>query len=177
MGGQRRSRRMPRRCRRSSSQGRCSGAGLDSARHIWLSPTRYLEGLFFDLDALLGSMASGGGYAADSEESYWLFRIVGVVSVRPRGASHTTGLLFFRLLEGAVAGPPFTYADLAVSHCKSGGVHVLPPASPALPRAPAETPIECRWRSPQAASSLQLQGLPLFRFSVHPPVEVIVALA
>nr|WP_326832363.1 IS1595 family transposase [Arthrobacter sp. AQ5-05] len=68
-----------------------------------------------------------------------------------RRNSHTRGLLFFRLLESAVAGPPTTSTNLAITHRKSTETPVPPPTPHALPRTLAGTPPERPWRVPRTA--------------------------
>ena len=68
-----------------------------------------------------------------------------------RRNSHTRGLLFFRLLESAVAGPPTTYTSLAVIHHKPKDVPVPPRTPHALPHTLTGTPPERPWRTPQTA--------------------------
>ncbi len=64
-----------------------------------------------------------------------------------RRTSHTRGMLFFRLLESAVAGPPAPYTNLAVIHHTPLTVPVPPQAPHTLPRTLAGPPLERPWRS------------------------------
>ena len=68
-----------------------------------------------------------------------------------RRTSHKRGMLFFRLLESALAGHPAPYKHLAVTHRKPLAVPVPPQAPRALPRTLAGPPLERPWRSTRAA--------------------------
>ena len=63
-----------------------------------------------------------------------------------RRTSHRPGLLFYRLIEGAVASGPLTYDQLAKIHrVKRPGHSPMPPTNPQLVRHPLET-TERPWR-------------------------------
>ena len=64
-----------------------------------------------------------------------------------RRTSHKRGMLFFRLLEAAVAGSPAPYKDIAVIHRKPLIVPIPPPAPRDLPRTLAGLPLERPWRA------------------------------
>ena len=64
-----------------------------------------------------------------------------------RRTSHKRGMLFFRLLEAAVAGSPAPYKDIAVIHRKPLIVPIPPPAPRNLPRTLAGLPLERPWRA------------------------------
>lgn len=61
--------------------------------------------------------------------------------------SHKRGLLFFRLLEAAIAGSPVPCKDLAVVHSQPMIVPNPPSAPRLLPRTLAGDPIERPWRA------------------------------
>ncbi len=64
-----------------------------------------------------------------------------------RRRSHRPGLLFYRLLEGAVACGPLTYNDLAkIRRPKGPGKSPTPPTNPQLVRLPLAT-TDRAWRN------------------------------
>ena len=64
-----------------------------------------------------------------------------------RHACHKRGMLFFRLLEAAVAGSPAPYKDLALIHRKPLVAPIPPPTPRELPRTLAGEPTERPWRA------------------------------
>ena len=64
-----------------------------------------------------------------------------------RRRSHKRGMLFFRLLEAAVAGSPAPYKDIAVIHRKPLVAPIPPPVPHDLPHTLAGPPRERPWRA------------------------------
>ena len=65
-----------------------------------------------------------------------------------RRTSRQRGLVFFRLLEAAVAGPPVTYRDLVANRVTTNA-QVNPPGVQAWPRSLAQPPAFRPWRTPR----------------------------
>lgn len=65
-----------------------------------------------------------------------------------RRTSRQRGLVFFRLLEGAVAGPPVSYRDIVANPAKTNA-QVRPPGVEHWPESLAQPPAHRPWRAPR----------------------------